>query len=129
MSSSILLLATTGAGGLALSQPTLPKLTPYIRPGTLKGQLTDGDALWEAMDGVDIVVASPDTLAPRSTEPPMKRSGPQYLNAAVHSSVASRAGNEMTCTGYKPGIICVILAAKFEENVKALTGHNDADRN
>ncbi|KAJ7706651.1 hypothetical protein B0H17DRAFT_1125510 [Mycena rosella] len=42
---------------------------------------------------------------------------------------APPAGNKMTDTGYKPGMICVIFAAKFEKNVKVLTGHNDADRN
>ncbi|KAJ7695498.1 hypothetical protein B0H17DRAFT_1198716 [Mycena rosella] len=76
MSPSILLLGATGASGLAfiqvaLSQPTPPKLTLYIRPGSraklpagietqtrvVEGQLTDGDALREAMDGVDTVVS------------------------------------------------------------------------
>ncbi|KAJ7710587.1 hypothetical protein B0H17DRAFT_1123720 [Mycena rosella] len=52
------------------------------------------------------------------------------IKSRTHTSFGtlSGPGHKMTGTGYKPEMICVILAAKFEENVKALTGHNDADR-
>ncbi|KAJ7688360.1 hypothetical protein B0H17DRAFT_1180544 [Mycena rosella] len=46
-----------------------------------------------------------------------------------HPDAEPRAGNKMTGTRYKQGMICLILPAKFKKIVKALTGHNDADRN